>query len=74
MFEILVVIAFVFLMVKFLGLAFKIAWGLAKVVAFFLFLIALPALIGCVLFASGLVLLVPIALILAAIGLLGASS
>ena len=29
MFEILVVIAFVFLMVKFLGLAFKIAWGLA---------------------------------------------
>ena len=74
MFEILDVIAFVFLMVKFLGLAFKIAWGLAKVVAFFLFLIALPALIVCVLFASGLVLLVPIALILAAIGLLGASS
>ena len=74
MFEILVVIAFVFLMVKFLGLAFKIAWGLAKVVAFFLFLVALPALIVCVLFASGLVLLVPITLILAAIGLLGASS
>ena len=74
MFEILVVIAFVFLMVKFLGLAFKIAWGLANVVAFFLFLLALPALVVCVLFASGLVLLVPIALILAAIGLLGASS
>lgn len=74
MFEILVVIAFVFLMVKFFGLAFKIAWGLAKVVAFFLFLVALPALIVCVLFASGLVLLVPITLILAAIGLLGASS
>ena len=74
MFEILVVIAFVFLMVKFLGLAFKIAWGLAKVVAFFLFILALPALIVCVLFASGLVLLLPLALILAAIVLLGASS
>lgn len=74
MFEILVVIAFVFLVAKFLGLAFKIAWGLAKVVAFFLFILALPALIVCVLFASGLVLLLPIALILAAIGLLGASS
>lgn len=74
MFEILVIIAFVFLMVKFLGLAFRIAWGLAKVVAFGLFLLALPALLICVLFASGLVLLLPIALILAAIGLLGASS
>ena len=73
MFEILVVIAFVFLMVKFLGLAFKIAWGLAKVVAFLLFLLAFPALIVCVLFTSGLVLLLPLVLILAAIGLLGAS-
>ena len=74
MFEILVIIAFVFLVVTFFGLAFKIAWGLAKVVAFFLFILALPALIVCVLFAGGLVLLLPLALILAAIGLLGASS
>lgn len=73
MFEILVIVAFIFLVVKFLGLAFKIAWGLAKIVAFLLFILALPALLICVLFASGLVLLLPLVLIGIAIALLGAS-
>lgn len=73
MFDILVVIAFLVLVVKFLGLAFKIAWGLAKVTAFVLFLLALPALVVCVLFVGGLALLLPLALVLAAIGLLGLS-
>lgn len=73
MFEILVIVAFIFLVVKFLRLAFKIAWGLAKIVAFLLFILALPALLICVLFASGLVLLLPLVLIGIAIALLGAS-
>lgn len=73
MFEILVIVAFIFLVVKFLGLAFKIAWGVAKIVAFLLFILALPALLICVLFASGLVLLLPLVLIVIAIALLGAS-
>jgi len=74
MFEILVIVAFIFLAIKFFGLAFKIAWSLAKVVASILFVLALPALIICVIFASGLFLLIPIVLIIAAIGLLATSA
>ena len=73
MFEILVVIAFIFLAVKFFGLAFRIAWGAAKIVASILFVLALPALIICVIFASGLLLLLPLALILVAVGLVAVS-
>ena len=73
MFTLLVIIAFILLALKFLGLAFRIAWGLAKVVASILFVLAFPALIICVLFASGLFLLIPIFLIIAAIGMLVAS-
>jgi len=68
MFELLVVILFIWLSVKFLGLAFKLSWGLAKLCAFILFLAALPALIGCVLFAGGVILLAPLLLVLGAIG------
>ena len=71
MFELFVIILFVWLSVKFLGLAFKITWGLAKIIASLLFVAAVPALFGCLLFAGGLVLLAPIALILIAIGVLG---
>ena len=74
MFTLLVIIAFIFLAIKFFGLAFKIAWGLAKVVASILFVLALPALVICVLFTSGLFLLLPIVLIVAAIGLLATAS
>lgn len=74
MFTLLVIIAFIFLAIKFFGLAFKIAWGLAKVIASILFVLALPALVICVLFASGLFLLLPIVLIVAAIGLLATAS
>lgn len=73
MFEILVIIAFVFLAIKFFGLAFKIAWCAAKVIASILFVLALPALIICVIFASGLLLLLPLALILVAVGLVAVS-
>ena len=70
MFELLVVIFFVWLSIKFLGLALKITWGMAKLFASILFLVALPTLAGCVLFAGGIILLLPILLLLGAIGVL----
>ena len=70
MFEFLVVILFIWLSIKFLKLALKITWGLAKIAASILFVIALPALVICVLFASGVILFLPVALIAVAIGVL----
>ena len=70
MLEILVVIAFIGLTIKFFGLAFRITWGAAKIVASLLFVLALPVLMICMIFASGLALLLPIALVAVAIGML----
>ena len=70
MFELLVLILFVWLFTKAIGLTFRVTWGLAKVIAVFLFVLAVPALIGCLLLAGGLALLVPVALIGAAWGIL----
>ena len=72
MFELLVLIAFVWLFIKAIGLAFKVTWGLAKVVAVILFALALPSLIGCFLVASGIALLIPVALVGAVCGILKA--
>lgn len=72
MFELFILIAFVCLFVKTIGLAFKVTWGLAKVVAMFLFVLALPTLVGCFLVAGGVLLLIPIALVGTACGILKA--
>ena len=72
MFELLVVIVFTWLFVHAIRLAFKVTWGLAKVVAVILFTAALPALIGCFLVAGGVALLVPVALVGVAWGILKA--
>ena len=72
MFEILVTIAFIWLFVKVIGLTFKVTWGLAKIVAVILFVVALPTLIGCLLLAGGVALLIPIALVGAAFAILKA--
>lgn len=70
MFELLILVAFVWLFVKTIGLAFKVTWGLAKIVAMLLFVLALPTLVGCFLVAGGVLLLVPVALIGTACGIL----
>ena len=72
MFELLVLIAFCWLFCKAIGLAFKVTWGLAKVVAMILFVLALPTLIGCFLVAGGIALLIPVALVGVACGILKA--
>lgn len=73
MLELLTVILFCWLFFKAIGLAFKVAWGTTRVIASVLFAIAVPMLIGCLLFAGGLVLLVPVAIIAIAFTILKAA-
>lgn len=70
MFELLVVAAFLWLFIKGLGLAFRVTWGLTKAVAIVLFVLAMPALLGCLLLASSVLLLIPVALVGIAFGIL----
>lgn len=72
MFELLVVIVFCWLFVKVLKLAFHITWGMAKIAAVILCTLACPALILCLLFASGFVLLIPVLLVVGAYSMLKA--
>lgn len=72
MFEILTLVVFVWLFVKCLGLAFRLTWGAAKVLAGFLMVLALPALLLCLLFAGSLMLLVPCLMVAGAWALLKA--
>ena len=70
MFELLTIILFIWLLGKAIGLAFKLTWGVAKVAASILMVIALPALVLCLLFAGGIALIVPLAIIGLAVGIL----
>ena len=72
MFELLTVIVFVWLLVKAIRLVFKLTWGITKVVASILMVIALPVLIVCLVFVGGIALIVPIAVIGIAVGILKA--
>ena len=73
MFELLVVAAFLWLFIKGLGLAFRVTWGLTKAVAIVLFVLAMPALLGCLPLAGGVLLLIPVALVGIAFGILKAA-
>lgn len=72
MFELIVLALFCWIFFGAIKLTFKVAWGLAKAIAVILFVLALPSLIGCLLYASGIILLVPVALIGLAWGILKA--
>ena len=72
MLELITVIVFIWLLVKAVGLAFKLTWGAAKILASILMGIALPALVICLVFVGGIALLVPIAMIAIAAGILKA--
>ncbi|MBR5559463.1 MAG: hypothetical protein IKU72_04380 [Oscillospiraceae bacterium] len=72
MFELLVTVLCVWLFIKAVGLALKITWGMAKIAATVLMILALPALVIVLLFAGGLLLLLPVALVAAAVGILKA--
>ena len=70
MMELLVVILFCWLFFKAVGLAFRMAWGTAKILASVLFGLAVPLLVLCLIFAGGLILLLPVAMVGLAIGIL----
>ena len=72
MMELLAVIVFCWLFFKAVGLAFRMAWGTAKILASVLFVIAVPMLILCLVFAGGVFLLLPLALIGIAFGVIKA--
>ena len=70
MFELLTIVVFVWLLIKTIGLAFKLTWGMAKIVASILLVRALPLLIVCLLFVGGAILIVPVAMIGIAAGIM----
>ena len=72
MFEFLTVAIFIWLLVKAIGLAFKLTWGAAKIAASILIGLAFPVLIVCLVFVGGIALLVPIVMIAIAAGILKA--
>ena len=72
MIELLTIAIFVWLLVKAVGLAFKLTWGVAKIAASILIVLAFPVLIVCLVFVGGIALLVPIVMIAIAAGILKA--
>ena len=72
MFELVTVIVFIWLLIKTIGLAFKLTWGIAKIIASVLMLFAVPLLVVCVLFVGGVVLIVPVVMIGIAAGIVKA--
>ena len=72
MFELLVFVLFVWLFVKAMRLTFHVTWGLAKVIAVILFALSVPALFVCLLVIGGAAILIPVALVAAAFGILKA--
>ena len=70
LFELFVVIIFCWLAFKAIGLALSLTWGAAKILASLLFVVAVPVLFICLLFAGGIVLLLPLALIGGAVSIL----
>ena len=72
MFELLAIVIFIWLMGKAIGLALRLTWGLAKFIAGAVIVLAFPVLIFCLLFAGGIALLIPVAMIAVTAGLLKA--
>ena len=64
---------FVWLVFKVSGLVFRVAWSLTKLFALVLFVLSIPALVGCLLFAGGLLIVIPVAMVGMAFGLLNNS-
>lgn len=61
------------LLVEFIKLSLKVAWGIAKAIGYVLVGIALPVLIVVLVAAGGLLILLPVALVAAACGILRGS-
>lgn len=69
MFELLSLVLFGWLFVKVIGLIFRMTWGIAKFMVSILIGLALPVLFISILFVGGIALLVPVAMITIAAGI-----
>ncbi len=70
MLEILVTLLSLWLFIGCIKLTFKLAWGTTKIIASVLLALAVPLLILCLIFAGGVVILLPALLIAGAFALL----
>ncbi len=70
MIEILLTVIFIALFVWTAKLLFKISWGIAKILATVLLVLALPVLVICFLLAGGVALLIPIAIVGGVVGII----
>ena len=70
MFELLSVIVFFWMLIKTISLALKLNWGMAKIIAGILIVLALPMLIVFLLFVGGAILIIPVAMIGIAAGIM----
>ena len=69
MFELLTLVLFVWLFVKVIVLTLRMTWGIAKITVSLLIGLALPVLFVSLIFIGGIALLVPIAIIAIAAGI-----
>ena len=72
MFELLTLVLFAWLFVKVIGLTLRMTWGIAKITVSLLIGLALPVLFVTLIFIGGIALLVPIAMIAIAVGIVKA--
>ena len=69
MFELLTLVLFTWLFAKVIGLTLRMTWGIAKITVSLLIGLALPVLFVSLIFIGGIALLVPIAMIAIAAGI-----
>ena len=72
MFELLTLVLFAWLLVKVIGLTLRMTWGIAKITVSILIGLALPVLFISMIFIGGIALLVPLAMIAIAAGIVKA--
>lgn len=72
LFSLLMIVLFGWLFFKSLGVFFRLTWGLAKIVGTLLMVLALPVLGLCLLFAGGVMLLIPVAIMAVTFAVLNA--
>lgn len=70
MLDILFTVIFIALFVWTAKLLFKISWGVVKILATILLVLALPVLILCMVFAGGVALLIPIGIVAGVVGII----
>lgn len=70
MFGFLVVIGFLWLLLKLIGLSFRLTWGFTRICATVLMGLATPLLIICFILWAGVFLLIPVLVLCLAFGIL----